>query len=326
MTSASHIRATEQINSRLLSLLADTPARPTPHHAAKPEDQGLARSAHHDGVVELVEIGHFVLSSLVSPALAGDRTHAAANDDGRGTGHVPALLEEGPPTLRNPGRSNPLDRLPEPLRHSVVQLLISTAKVAFPVLRGKPPKGGQKEGLLARLRKARRAVRLNAKEIALESGIAGSGHVVFGLVRRVLGEIDVIYQRIMRAIEHSVLPFLQALRALFFPDPNITHRESMDAAIRLFVQAGIVGGCVFAEQALDELLQPLFPLTYIGLIVTCFMAFVCIIALRWAMHQIDELDPVGIRHHREMCAKVEDLCRRGAEFDTRIDALLSVAK
>jgi hypothetical protein len=266
-------------------------------------------------------MGHFIFSGAAPYPLVATRGCKAANDDHVIPGGASPAGGDFRSVVEQP--SNPLDYLPGPLRQSVIQLLASTASVALPELCAHSHSGRQPpESWNERFGRVRRALRESARQIVSDVGTAGLGDVVVEIIGAITKEIDIVCRRLLRAMRHSMFPILSAVRALLMPDPNIPYRDAMDGAIRLFVQAGIVGSCVLIEQQLDIMVHKVFPAPYVGLVISCFMAFICIVALKNAMRLLDRLDPVGSRKYHELVRQIEVLRLEGREFDRRLQGLL----
>ncbi len=321
-TGAAYLAASAQIDCELRALLADTPAQPSFNERFLEQHEAIFAGTHHPfSIHDLVEMGHFVLSGVAPYPLVAEGRCRPANDDHLILNKVSLSSTE---TKANANQSfNILEYLPGPLRQSVIQLLVSIANVAIPELRVRSVvEKNRPQSLSESFGRMQRALRANANQIAQDVSTAGLGDIIVEIVGYFTREIDVICKRILRALRHSMLPILQAMRHLIIPDPNIPYRDSVDSAVRLFVQAGIVGGCVVIEQYIETMMHKIFPIPYIGIIISCFMAFVCIISIKKAMHLLDKIDIAGAGHYRQLINQVEVLRQQGTRFDQRLKSLI----
>lgn len=169
-------------------------------------------------------------------------------------------------------------------------------------------------------------VRLSKKSsaMAIDVVLAGCSDWVTELIGFFVVEARAICQRLLRAVRHAAAPTLKAMLALSFPVRGQSYRESVDYALQLLVQAGIVSLGVTIEDHLHQLLRPVFG-RYAAVAAPIFIAILCWLATRAAIALMEQLDIVGVRRQREVRLLLAEIQKTQKINDQRIQAVIEMA-
>ena len=277
------------------------------------------KATHPDWFVHAgIEVTHHVLANIAPFELVAARMCGAANDHAKNG--IAQALPDGA------GAFATLKYLPGPLQQMALELVASVATVGIPPLMTRRRdrglgNGSRQEGSGKITTPPLAALRSKAPTIGKDVVLAGLSELAVEVIGLLTREVRAICDRLLRAIRHAMFPALKGIRVLLFREDGLGQREAIDLALKLFVQAGIVGTCIVAEHELHRLLQPFFG-TYSNAVSVICMAVLCWLACHLATATLDRIDVVGVRRERDLQALLNRTRERRLQNDRRVQELL----
>ncbi|RVU18454.1 hypothetical protein [Methylobacterium oryzihabitans] len=217
--------------------------------------------------------------------------------------------------------------LPGPLQQAAIQLFTSLAISCAPVIAQWRESRSQERPVSElyqdNLRHALAStLQSKAPEIGKDVALAGLSDLAVEVVGWLMRESHTIFCRLMRAFRHAMFPTLKAIKILLLKEKGMTRRESADLALKLFVQAGIIGACIAAEHNLHHSLGRIFG-SYSGIVSTICMSVLCWYICEQAITALNKADLMGVKRERDITAKIAALRTQWADGDQRVNALLA---